>query len=102
VGRRCGIVADVPTVPWSVRLCMCLCVCLLDTTPSPRKRNRPIQMPFGKWTSVGPRNHLLTGGRHLPRGIGSLGAPLAIRPFVKILCLLVCFCCNKKLIEKEY
>jgi len=24
----------------------------------------PIQMPFGTWTLVGPRNHVLDGGAH--------------------------------------
>jgi len=32
-------------------------VCLSVTTLSPAKTPNPIEMPFGMWTRVGPRNH---------------------------------------------
>ena len=31
------------------------------TIVSPEKTTEPIKMPFGMWTSVGPRNHILDG-----------------------------------------
>jgi len=34
---------------------------------SPAKTSEPIEMPFGMWTSVGPRNHVLVEGSDLPR-----------------------------------
>jgi len=36
----------------------------------PAKIAEPITMPFGMWTLVGPRNHVLDGGpdRPMPRG----------------------------------
>ena len=38
----------VTDVPWSV--------CLSVTTMSPTKTAEPIEMPFGLWTRVGPKN----------------------------------------------
>jgi len=35
---------------------------------SPAKTAGPIEMPFGFWTRVGPRNHVLDGGPHPPMG----------------------------------
>jgi len=42
---------------------VCLSVSLLVTTVSPTKTDEPITVPFGVWTWVGPRNHVLGGGR---------------------------------------
>jgi len=40
---------------------LCVCVCLLDATVNPAKTDEPIEMLFGLWTRVGPRNHMLNG-----------------------------------------
>jgi len=40
---------------------------------SPAKTAEPIEMPFGLWTRVGPRNHVLDGG---PDFEGERGVPL--------------------------
>ena len=48
-----------------------LCLCLLDITVSCSKTVEPIEMPFGLWTHVGLRNHVLGGGRDRPRERGS-------------------------------
>jgi len=34
-------------------------VCLYVTVVSRAKTTEPIEMPFGLWTQVGPRNHVL-------------------------------------------
>jgi len=44
-------------VAWSVGLSVGLFV----TIVSPAKTAEPIDMPFGLWTGVGPRNHVLVG-----------------------------------------
>jgi len=44
-----------------------LCVCLLVTTVRPTETAEPIEMPFGLWNRVGPRNHVL-GGPGSPQG----------------------------------
>jgi len=31
----------------------------------------PIEMPFGLWTHMGPRNHVLDGGPDAPMGMGN-------------------------------
>jgi len=36
-------------------------VCLSVRIISPAKVAEPIEMPFGLWTRVGPRNHVLDG-----------------------------------------
>jgi len=54
-------------VPWSV--------CLLVTSVSPAKTAKLIEMPFGLWTWVGPRNHVLGGSQDPPRGRGNFGGP---------------------------
>jgi len=41
---------------WSVGLSV--------TLVSPAKTAQPIEMPFGLWTPVGPRKHVLGGGAH--------------------------------------
>jgi len=33
---------------------------------SPAKTAEPVEMPFGLWTLVSPRNHLLDGGAGTP------------------------------------
>ena len=43
-------------VAWSVGLSVCHSV-----TPNPCKTAEPIEMPFGLWTRVVPRKHLLDG-----------------------------------------
>jgi len=35
-----------------------------------KKTAEPIEMPFGLWTRVGPRNHVLDGGQDRPIGKG--------------------------------
>jgi len=42
-------------VAWSVFIS----VCLLDTTTSCAKTAESVEMPFGLYTRVGPRNHTL-------------------------------------------
>ena len=43
---------------------VCLSVCLSVTIVSPAKTAEPIEMPFGLWTLVGPRKHVLDGDAH--------------------------------------
>jgi len=45
----------------SVCVSVSLCVCQLDTLVSPAKAVEPIEVSFGIWTCVGPKNHLLDG-----------------------------------------
>jgi len=49
---------------------VCLSVCLLVglsvTVMRPAKRTEPIEMPFGLWTQVAPKNHILDGGPDPP------------------------------------
>jgi len=66
------------------RYAVVVCVCLLDKTASPTKKAEPIQMPFGLWTQVGPRNHALGEGPDPPRRRGILGD--MYRPIVKYSC----------------
>jgi len=51
---------------WSVSLSVCPLVCLSVTIVSPAKTAEPTEMPFGLWTQVGPRNHVLDGGQDPP------------------------------------
>jgi len=44
-------------VAWSVGLSVCLSVTLV----TPAKTTGPIQMSFGLWTQMGPRNRVLDG-----------------------------------------
>jgi len=39
----------------------CLSVCRFVTVVSPAKTAEPIEMPFGLWTRVGRRKHVLHG-----------------------------------------
>jgi len=50
-------------VPWSVGLSVCLSV----TIVSRPKTAELIEMPFGLWTSVGQRNHILYGASDVAR-----------------------------------
>jgi len=50
-----------------------------DTAVSSAKTAEPIEMPFGLWTRIGPRNHALDRGSdpHIERGnFGEKGRPL--------------------------
>ena len=58
--QRCGLL-----LPMFRGLCVCVSVCLLSST----KTAEPIDMPFGMWTRVVPRNHAL--GEARPRGRGN-------------------------------
>jgi len=40
---------------------VCRSVCLSVTLVSPAKTAEPIEMPFGLWARIGPRNHVLNG-----------------------------------------
>jgi len=44
-------------------------VCLSATLVSPAKTDAPIEMPFGLWTQMGRRNHLLDGGPGVLRDV---------------------------------
>ena len=68
-------------VAWSV----CLCVCLLDSTVSPTETAEPIEMPFGFWTRVGPRNHVIGGGPYLRLEKGQF-----VRLFPPLKCSRLC------------
>jgi len=46
-------------------------VCRSVTKVSPAKTAEPIEMPFGLWTLVGPRDHILDGGPDPPMGRGN-------------------------------
>jgi len=54
-------------------------VCRSVTVVSPAKTAEPIEMPFGLWARVGPRNHVLDGV-HMPHGkgqfLGGRGQPI--------------------------
>jgi len=67
--RYGGLAID---LSWSVD-CLCVFVCLLVTAISPTKTDKAVEMPFGFWTRVGPRNHVLGGGPYLPRGKSYFG-----------------------------
>jgi len=42
----------------------CQSICLSVTITSPAKTSETIAIPFGMWTRVGPRKHVLDGGLH--------------------------------------
>ena len=68
-------------------LSVCLSVCLSVTIVSPAKTAEPIEIPFGLWTRVGPKNHVLDGGLD-PRWEGAVlrGRPIHVWwLFVKLL-----------------
>jgi len=47
-------------VPWSVDRSLCLFI----TAISLARTTEPIEMPFGLWSRVGPRKHVVHGGAH--------------------------------------
>ena len=83
---------------WSGVVCRSasLSVCLSVTLVSPAKTAEPIEMSFGLWTRVGPRNRVLDGVQIPPcEGAILRGQPIvkyweyrpcaaAMRPFVKL------------------
>ena len=54
-------------------VCLSVCVCVFDISVSPTKMVEPIEMPFGFWTRMGPRNHVLGVVPKSPRRRGSFG-----------------------------
>ena len=54
-----------------VRLSVCLSVCPLVTFVGPAKTAEPIEMPFGRLTRVGPRNHVLDNSSRSDESIRS-------------------------------
>jgi len=66
-------------VAWSA----CLSLCLLVKSVSPAKTDEPIEMPFGLWTRVGPRDHVLCGGPD-PQGEGTIWS--GVVPYRKCIC----------------
>jgi len=74
-------------------------VCLSDTIVSPAKTAEPIEMLFGLWIWVGPRNHVLDGGSH-PHGKGQFRG--GRRPIVKIGTLSRELCKTAKPIEMPF
>jgi len=62
-----------------------VCVCLLDITMSRAKTTKLIAMPFGVWTQLGLRNHILGGGPDSPGYRAIMGDPTAMQLFIKIL-----------------
>jgi len=52
---------------WSVGSSVCLAISLSLITMSPAKMAEPIEMPFGMWTRVGPRNCVLDGAPDPPQ-----------------------------------
>ena len=57
-------------------------VCRSVTLVSPTKTAEPLEMPFGLRSRVGPRNHVLDGGQHLPIVRGNFEGEKG-RPIVK-------------------
>jgi len=43
---------------------------------SPTKTDKAVEMPFGFWTRVGPKNHMLGGGHISPEERAILGVVL--------------------------
>jgi len=56
-GIRCGLLSPIYVQGQ--------CVSVLSTLVSTAETEGPIEMPFGDWTRVGPRNHALRGARPL-------------------------------------
>jgi len=62
---------------------VCRSICLFVTLVSHAKTAKPIEMQFGLWAGMGPRNHVLYGGTYLH---GSLQGVILMgkgRPVVK-------------------
>ena len=58
---------------WSV----CLSIGMSVTVVGSAKADEPIEMPFGLWARVGPRNHVLDEGADAPTARGTLGECMA-------------------------
>jgi len=52
----CPVTTD--GVAWSVSLLVCLSLIVVSAA----KTAKPVEMPFGIWTWMGPRKHVLDGG----------------------------------------
>ena len=71
-----------------------LCVCVSVGTMSPAKTSEPIEMPFGMWTRVSPRNYLVKNGcldqtwNWVTGSIGHLGH--LSRPGYRVILLTRC------------
>jgi len=60
------------------------CFRLLVTFLSSAKTAQPIEMPFARLTLVGPRNHVLDGGKDRTNPfVTARDDKMAMRPFVK-------------------
>jgi len=59
---------------------VCVCVCLLVTFMSPANTAKRIEMPFGRLTRAGPRNHLWDGIQ-IPQEDGAIFG--VVRPIKK-------------------
>jgi len=68
--HRCKVLLQMSHVAWSVFLSVC--VCLLGTRVSLAKTAKPIEMPFGGLTRVGPWNHVLEGVENSPQKVAVL------------------------------
>jgi len=79
LAQGCGLLLPVFRV-----VCMSVCV---DIIMSCAKTAELIKMPFGMWTRVGSRNHVLSGGSKIPQGKGQFlkGYCRAMRHFLKKL-----------------
>ena len=52
------------------------------------KTAEPIEMPFGLWAWMGPRNHVLDGSRKVLRDVAmttNFGTKIAITGFVRMI-----------------
>ena len=68
---------------------VCLSVCLSVTLVSPAKTAKPIEMPSGLRTWLGPRDHEIDGGSDPPMGMGKFWVENG-RPIVKYRVFLPC------------
>jgi len=59
INQEVDIVRDVDVV-YYYRVVSCVCWSVMIISPA--KTAKPIEMPFGLWTQVGPRKHILDGG----------------------------------------
>ena len=71
------------------RSMVCWLVCQSLKVMSPAKMAEPIKMPFGLWTQLGPRNHILDGrwGVQIPMWRGNFEGQRGL--FVKLVWPLV-------------
>ena len=64
-----------------------LSVCRSVTVVSPAKTAEPIEILFGLWTRVGPRNHVLDGGADAHMGRDNFeGGHCKVETFCSELC----------------